>query len=63
MFVEGKTMEGPELENGVTEVGKLLPVAVSAKAVLSKVSEGGRWTNLCWSGMISPEGSPSDLHG
>ena len=60
MFVEGKTMEGPELENGVTEVGKLLPVAVSAKAVLSKVSEGGRWTMLC---MISPEGSPSNLHG
>ena len=53
-------MEGPELENGVTEVGKLLPVAVSAKAVLSKVSEGGRWTMLC---MISPEGSPSNLHG
>ena len=56
-------MEGSELENGVPEVGKLLPVAVSAKAVLSKVSEGGRWVKLCWSVMISPEGSPSYLHG
>ena len=55
MFVEGKTMEGSELENGVPEVGKLLPVAVSAKAVLSKVREGGSWTKLCWSAMISPE--------
>ena len=63
LFVEGKPMEGSELENGVPEVGELLPVAVSAKAVVYKVSEGGRWTNLCWSVMISPEGSPSDLHG
>ena len=36
---------------------------MSAKAAVSKVSQGGRWTKLCWSVMISPEGSPSDLHG